>query len=247
MHGAQDAIRPPWRPLRELLDSTTWWQTRIAAVAQALGSSAAPGTAVPLRVAVSVAQLGVAARLIAPALGAAVAGNVLLPLGGDEVWWQDRLGGPFPLSVPSVQPVQPVPPLPTGDGSQEAAQIGAALRERLLTGSMARIVAVTGPLSVSPNVLWGNVASAINGAASMIGRARPELASSAVALAGTLLEYPPLQEASQGEVGADFRRRSCCLIYLLSDRTRRALCGDCVLQQQLAQRQRPDAPLDDGK
>jgi ferric iron reductase protein FhuF len=216
VHDAAAAIRPPWRPLRELLDSPAGWQERINAVRAALASNAPAGTSVPMRVATSVAQLGVVARLVAPALGAAVIMNQLLPLGPDEVWWQDRLGGPFPLSVPGR----------AGEALRaDPDQLAAALVDGLLT----RIIDVTTQLSVSPQILWGNVASALNGAAAMIARARPDLAASTAATAGGLLSVPPLRHAWDGQVGQDFRRRSCCLIYQLSNQPRRAVCGDCVL------------------
>ena len=52
------------------------------------------------RVAASAVHLGLAARLTAPALGAAVLRRPLdLRPGG--LWWQDVLGGPVPLSVPA--------------------------------------------------------------------------------------------------------------------------------------------------
>ena len=83
-------------------------------------------------------------------------------------------------------------------------------------------------MAVSPRVLWGNVASAVNGAATMIAAARPDLAGRAAEAAAAMLRYPPLAGTYQGHPLRGFRRRNCCLIYRLSPE-RPAYCGDCVL------------------
>ena len=83
-------------------------------------------------------------------------------------------------------------------------------------------------MAVSPRVLWGNVASAVNGAATMIAAARPDLAGPAAEAAAAMLAHPALTGTYQGRPGAAFRRRNCCLIYRLSP-GRPAYCGDCVL------------------
>jgi ferric iron reductase protein FhuF len=84
-------------------------------------------------------------------------------------------------------------------------------------------------LSVSPKVLWGNVASGVNGAASMVGRARPDLAVRSRALATGLLDLPVLRGTATGMPGMDFRRRSCCLLYRLGPAAPKAVCADCVI------------------
>jgi ferric iron reductase protein FhuF len=84
-------------------------------------------------------------------------------------------------------------------------------------------------MSVSRRVLLGNVASAVNGAASIIAAARADLAADAAAAGEALLSDPPLTAACTGTPGAGFRRRSCCLIYRIAADGGAALCGDCVL------------------
>ena len=79
-------------------------------------------------------------------------------------------------------------------------------------------------------MLWGNVASAVNGAATMIAAARPDLAGAAAEIAAAMLANPALIGTYQGRPLRGFRRRNCCLIYRLSPE-RRAYCGDCVLGQ----------------
>jgi ferric iron reductase protein FhuF len=85
-------------------------------------------------------------------------------------------------------------------------------------------------MSVSPRVLWGNVASAVNGAAAMIAATRPDLAGPAAETASAMLANPALTGTFQGRPLRGFRRRNCCLIYRLSPE-RPAYCGDCVLGQ----------------
>jgi ferric iron reductase protein FhuF len=84
-------------------------------------------------------------------------------------------------------------------------------------------------MAVSPQVLWGNVASAVNGAATMIAKARPGLAAPAASAATAMLRYPALTGTHRGSPGAGFRRRNCCLIYRLSPPGTARYCGDCVL------------------
>jgi ferric iron reductase protein FhuF len=81
---------------------------------------------------------------------------------------------------------------------------------------------------VSPRVLWGNVASAISGAAGQIAGQRPELAEAAWAAAREFARHPSLSQ-ERAAPGPGFRRSSCCLIYQLSPGPARAICGDCVL------------------
>lgn len=186
---------PPWRPVSDLVDDPSVLSDRIADVRTSLATS--------VRVAASVAHLGVAARLVSPSLGIAVLSGRFPAF---DVWWRDGLGGAFPLAMSERSAGSPVE----------------------LLSFLGRLVAAVAVFSVSRRVLWGNVASAVNGAATMIGAARPDLASRAIAVADELLDAPPLRGA--GVRGADgrFRRRSCCLIYLAGG-GRAAVCGDCVL------------------
>ncbi len=110
---------------------------------------------IELRVAASVAHLGVVARLLAPAIGAMALGEQGLSLDVADLRWQNQLGGPFPLSTA----------IRTGRSSMLR---GDAV-EALTLG-----FAVT--YSLSDQVLWGNVGSAANSAAGLIAAARPDLA-----------------------------------------------------------------------
>jgi hypothetical protein len=200
-----------WQPLHVLLDSPGRLTERVQAVRTALG-----GDEVPVRVAASVAQLGLVARLLAPVFGAAVIDGRLLVL--DDASWRPAVGGPMPLALPD-----------TALGGVPYDSLVVGIGERVLSGPVLALVDLTAGLSVSPKVLWGNVASAINGAATMVARARPDLDVRSQLLAGRLLDLPVLRGSATGVPGVDFRRRSCCLLYRLGPATPKAVCGDCVI------------------
>lgn len=185
--------RTPWRPIRDLLSDPAVLAGRVDAVRRSLGSD--------VRVAASVAQLGLTARLVAPPLGLFVHSGVWLAV--DGLWWQEDLSGAFPLAT--------------------SGQVTGSPDE--LIGRLGELVDVTAGFSVSRTVLWGNVASALTGAATVIGAARPDLAAAATAAVDDL---PVVREHGVRRHGR-FRRRSCCLIYRATGRA--AICGDCVLRR----------------
>ncbi len=210
-HRPGTGASAPWRPLRELTEPTGPLRARVEAVRAALAiSSGRPAEAIEPRVAASVTQLGLVARLLAPAVAAAASGRGLdMRLG--ELWWQDTLGGPVPLSVPAT--VGASPPLVT-----------------LLEEVIAPLTAATSSLvSLSPRVLWGNVASAANTAAAQVAAQRPDLGGPAWAEAATVFASARLSGERQ-RPGPAFRRSSCCLIYRAAADGPRSLCGDCVLR-----------------
>jgi hypothetical protein len=213
VHPAGADPVPPWLAFAELTEPGGGrLRARAEAVRRALaGRGGCPVDAVPLRVAVSVMHLGLAARLIAPAVAAAALGG-LPSLGLDPagLWWQDELGGPVPLSVPAAR----------GSGGQPPRVIDDLVAP--LTGAAGRLV------PVSPRVLWGNVASAVSGAAAQIAAQRPDLAGPAWAAARDIAGHPRLGQ-ERVPPGPGFRRASCCLIYQLTPGPARAVCGDCVL------------------
>jgi hypothetical protein len=181
---------------------------RVQAVRQALARSAQrPVSEIEPRPAASIAHLGLVARLVAPVVGAGALGGPMFSLRASELYWQDELGGPFPLSVAF-----------TGEGPLPLQ--GCAIEA--LTEVFADAY------SLSRRVVWGNVASAANSAAQLIAAARPELTSAARACADRLLSDPRLEDG-QLHAGDAFRRRSCCLMYRIAG-GRAAVCGDCVLR-----------------
>jgi FhuF-like iron-sulfur protein len=213
VHRPGSPLRPPWQSLGELTGSPGALAGRIGEVRERLAAAAGcPAASVEFRVAASIAQLGLCARLLSPALGAAAAGRTL-PVDVGQARWVPALGGPFRLSLAEAA---------------VAAEADTAATAALLAGPITQIVHAVEAMAVSPRVLWGNVASAVNGAAAMIAAARPELAGPAAETAATMLASPALTGTFQGRPLQGFRRRNCCLIYRLSP-GRPAYCGDCVL------------------
>jgi hypothetical protein len=222
-HSPQSQVVAPWRAMTGLVDDPRVLPARVLAVRDAL--SRAGGRAVSLRVAASVTQLGLSARLVAPALAVAALTGRGLELDLARLRWQPELGGAVPLSVP-------IDALPDGCGATAAGDPGelAAELARVLSGPVARLVDAARAWSVSPLVLWGNVASAVHGATGQIASARPAHADRAKHLAALLQAQPPLLGTGRTEYDGRFRRSSCCLFYRVAgSRAVADLCGDCVL------------------
>ena len=188
LHAGRPAA--PWRPLAELPGSVELaeWIGRLQAE---LGSDR--------RVAASIGQLALAARLLSPVLAAATRHHVLLDLGTG--YWRPPLGSTVALSL--AMPAGPAEP--------------AALSRVVNDGPVAGLTAAIGRLgSVSGRVLAGNLASAVNGAALQLGAASYPMA------AGLLAGIP----SEPDQPGPGFRRSSCCLRYRLAGA---GYCGDCLL------------------
>ncbi|MGH3796103.1 MAG: (2Fe-2S)-binding protein [Pseudonocardiaceae bacterium] len=223
-HTSGSAPHRPWRPMIELVEDPSVLMARVLAVRAALG--AAGGGApeeVELRVAASVTQLSLVARLVSPVLGVTVISGGVLDIDLRRTGWQPVLGGAFPLSLP-VDAV-----LEAGRHGGGPEHLAALVGQRLLDGPVRALVEATRSLSVSPQVLWGNVASAVHGAATMIATARPAWSDQAHRIASLLLDQPPLRDTYSAEPDGAFRRRSCCLIYRAASKAAHAICGDCVL------------------
>ena len=199
-----------WLPVTALWTDTELRFRRVKATAAALAGSAGPQKIEP-RVAASITQLGLCARLVAPALGLIVDRR---PLPRPESFvFRDVPGGLFPLGVrtDTVDRAEPTP-------------------------WPASVLALVGPIGdavlgdgyrLSATIVWGNVASALAGAAAMIIQAEPASAEQVRGLVDAALDSVPFRGTGHFEADGRFRRRSCCLIYRLADGP--GLCGDCVL------------------
>ncbi|WP_078316265.1 (2Fe-2S)-binding protein [Mycobacterium sp. D16Q16] len=206
-HDAGEVPVHPWRPMAELADGSSALADRIDSVRVSLAARMAISPAdIDPRVAASVAHLGLVARILAPTVAAATCGELRISQDLRELWWQDALGGPFPLSVV----------LRAGERNTSA---GSAV-ELITRGVMDQS-------GVSHRVLWGNIGSAVNSAARLIASSRSELTEAAREVANAYLRDQRIDDGTL-RAGPDFRRRSCCLIYQLTD-DRSAVCGDCVL------------------
>lgn len=239
-HPAGAPLGAGWQRLDELIGQPAALAARVAEVRAGLARAVGrPPEQVELRVAASMTQLGLTGRLVCLPLGVAVLTGRLLELDPALLRWRpEAAGGPVALSIRADALPQP---------SSAAVEPG-QLASTVLAGPVRALVQASRTFGVSPQVLWGNVASVVNGAKALIAGAEPSLAAAADALVSALLNQPPLHgahgrgpgqsAAGQPAVGQPaserpataFRRRSCCLVYRLAA-TQGPVCGDCVLER----------------
>ncbi|MET8244959.1 (2Fe-2S)-binding protein [Streptomyces sp. NPDC005202] len=166
------------------------------------------------RIAASVAQQALAARLWSAALGCAALYGRIPDLGPRLLHWDPAGSAPDDLYLAEVRPLP-------GDA--------ATVADVVLQGHLQPLAAaLRARHRIAPGLLWGNAASALAGAARQLERwaragGRPEAGDRARDLAARLLAHPFL--AGTGTLtGANFRRRSCCLYYRVPGG---GVCGDC--------------------
>ncbi|WP_409467998.1 (2Fe-2S)-binding protein [Streptomyces sp. HC307] len=180
---------------------------RIRKVAAALGAP-------ELRIAASVAHLGLVARLWSTALGCAVLYGSVPDLDPRLLHWDAEGSAPDDLWLAQVRPLP-------GDAATVVDVVLHGHLEPLAAALRARHRLAAG-------LLWGNAGSALAGAVRELDRwaranGRTEAAARARALAGELFAHPRLT-ATGALTGTAFRRRSCCLYYRVPGG---GLCGDC--------------------
>lgn len=210
-HDAGTPVQEPWRPMSEIFDVPGVLADRVRVVREVLAASAAraPHEIEP-RVAASVMHLGMVARLISPMVGYAALTGRMLTVDLDTARWQAFPGGAFPLSLPLDVADRPT----AGE---------------FIDGPIAQLVSATlATVKLSPGLLWGNVASAVNGAAMVIATNRPDLGERVFDICSDVLADRRLRGSTYTPPGVGFRRRSCCLIYRTTSHTPQAICGDCV-------------------
>jgi hypothetical protein len=222
-HPAGSALSDGWRPLEELFQQPGALQARVTATRAALAEASGQLPAdVELRVAASMTQLGLAARLVCPALGVAVLTGRPPKTDPARMRWQPGPGGAVALSI------QAGALLPASSAATNPAALADALAGAVLDGPVRALVQASTQFGVSPQVLWGNVASVVSGTRALIGVAAPGLSGPTEQIVSGLLARPPLHGRHQGSAAAGFRRRSCCLVYRLVA-AQAPVCGDCVL------------------
>jgi hypothetical protein len=218
VHLPGERPRPPWLTIGELTGRPEPMRRRIDAVRRQLAASAGcQADQVEARVAASTAHFGVVARLLSPALATLVLGYELSARPA-ELWWQDTLGGPYPLSVPV--------PVDRPGGRSRSAETACRQLVSEVIGPVTSVVAELVPMST--RVLWGNVASAVNSASTQLAKNQPAAADMAQHLAQVIFRTPQLR-TERNQPGPGFRRSSCCLFYRLSAERANGTCGDCVL------------------
>ncbi|MFB9352304.1 (2Fe-2S)-binding protein [Streptomyces heliomycini] len=179
------------------------------------------------RVAASVAQQGLAARLWSVALGSAALYGAVPDLAPPLLRWDPEGSSPDDLWRPGVRPLP-------GDA--------ATLAELVLHDHLEPLAAaLRSRHRLAPGLLRGNAASALAGAARELdawGRrhGRTDVAARAASLTAELLAHPLLTGAGS-PAGAAFRRRSCCLYYRVPGG---GVCGDCCFAR--PPRSSPRAP-----
>ncbi|GAA3253114.1 (2Fe-2S)-binding protein [Dactylosporangium siamense] len=193
-----------WRPFTDLLDPAVAAE-RVGVARDTLVTMFGldPAT-VPVRVVASVTFLGVASRLLAPPLV-----EPRFPAPG-QLFWKPVAGGPWPMACTVAA---------AGGGADGGT---GQFRDRILLGLVAPLLAVfQAEFRLSPKVLWGNVSSALAGAAG-------QLDDPAVwATVAELLGVAPLAGTADLH-GRALRRRNCCLYYRIPGG---GTCGDCVLRR----------------
>ncbi|MFE9927066.1 (2Fe-2S)-binding protein [Streptomyces sp. NPDC005774] len=163
-----------------------------------------------LRIGVSIAHLGHAARLWSPALACVLLHGIVPDLSG----LQRADGGPA-LRMPR----------PAGWYTGRLSEPTLALNEQVMRHLQALAAGLH--VRIAPRLLDGNAASALVGAAHVLLAARPGLREPLTGLTAELLGTGRL--AGTGVItGPDltFRRRSCCLYYRAPNGSK---CGDCCL------------------
>jgi len=180
-----------------------------------------PVEAVELRVAASVVHLGLVARIASPVLALAVLEGRARAVRLADLRWQPQPGSAFPLSLAAYPDQDPLP--------DDPAALARALGRTLLDLAAAELAEAVRPYGVSRHIAWGNTASALAGATTMLVTARPGAAPRLHTVLAGLLDHPSLRgTAALGRDGR-FLRRSCCLIYRAAPDRDGPLCGDCAL------------------
>ncbi|WP_231405976.1 (2Fe-2S)-binding protein [Streptomyces clavuligerus] len=172
------------------------------------------------RVAASIAQLGLAARLWSIGLGCAALHGRVPELDPERLYWSPGSGTPDDLWFA----------LPPG-GPRTLPATADALRAVIEDTHLAPFGdAVRRDTRISPRLLRGNEGSALAGAVRQIDtwareHGRTAVAENARALAAALFAAPRLSGTVRGPA---MRRTSCCLYYRAP---RGGLCGDCVFDR----------------
>ncbi|MET9832681.1 (2Fe-2S)-binding protein [Streptomyces sp. NPDC006385] len=194
--------------------------SRVRKVAHALRAPEA-------RIAASVAQQGLAARLWSVTLGCAALYGRIPDLDPRLLRWDPDAGAPDDLRLTEVRPLPADP---------------ATLAHVVLHGHLEPLTAALhARYRVATGLLWGNAASALAGAARQLDRwahanGRTDTAPRTRALTAELLGHPLL--AGTGTLTETaFRRRNCCLYYRVPGG---GVCGDCCFPR--PPRSSPRAP-----
>ena len=213
-----------WQTVERLIHQPAAIRGRVGATRRllALGSGLEVDV-IEQRTAASLTALGLVARIISPLMGAGLLTSVFPVL---------RLGS-WLIGPPRQGPVAIAARCEAGVRCADPEDMADALTRHCLQPIVLPLLSmVSNSFGVSDNVLRGNVASAVAGAARMCMRARPDLSAQAGALVDALVGEGLLEGTGQWERPDanqpewSLVRRSCCLLYRLPGAEP---CGDCVL------------------
>lgn len=216
-----------WLPFADLTGSPAVIEDYLGRTRTALAvSRSLPADAVEPRVAASSFHLNSVAMLLSPVFGCAVLADAAPDLSAANLRW--RPGPTHALEVGARAHVGAVD-LADDDLVEHAC--------RVLDGAVAELGdALHEATGLSRKVLWGNVASAFNGAFLVLRGQRPDDEDRAHELLHAFASAGPLAGAGRflpDEWDEDrFSRNSCCLYYRLPGG---GLCGDCVLAERTGQ------------
>jgi hypothetical protein len=205
-----------WQELSLLLNPATiidFVDRTRNAIAAAAGCDT---SSIPIRLAASSFQLGIAARLLSPAIGAATCFGAVPVVTAESVKWQADAHHSPRFGMTTLEWVD-----------AETVTVAAGV----ISASV--LTAILGPLNetlrsataLSSRVTWGNVISAANGAVTVLAMSQPQHESRGRALVRALMDTEQLTKTGSFLHGK-FVRRSCCLFYLAPES---GLCTDCVL------------------
>ena len=210
-----------WRPLADLLDPEVVAE-RVAAGQQVIMRMSGLGRdEIGERVVASTIFLGLAARLLSPLLAAAALTDMVPLADPGRLWWRPVEGGPVPIAYDRLDRA-------VGDAAP-------VLTSTAVDGLVRPVLEVfRARFTLSPQVLWGNVASALGGAAGMIADNASEAgaAERGAGIVAGMLAVPPLRGTAtlhrpDPEHARWFlTRNNCCLYYRIPGG---GTCGDCVL------------------
>jgi hypothetical protein len=207
-----------WVPLTTMVTEPSAVALRVHRIRVDLSDRAGiPVDDVEPRVATSLMQLGLAARVVSPAGACLLTSGWIPHLTPERLLWLDQLRNPAPFALSAVVG-QPMPDL----GAAAAALIDLVVEP--VPVSLA--TSTRSVVRLSDRVLWENVASALAAATVLIARERPETTPQASELLAHLVGRLRLDGLGRLDKQGQFHRRSCCLYYRLPGA---GFCEDCVL------------------
>ena len=155
----------------------------------------------------------------------------------DQLFWQDDGTTTFPLALAPDLSARPAFVTPVARADSDASVADNASVDHFARALVDRLAIPLTMTALTPSapIAWGNVASALHGAARTVAWVSPAQATAvrettdACLTALTAARGRPLADGRIGR--ASFRRHSCCQLYRLPGNSRDTVCGDCVLRE----------------